>query len=201
MQFSNISKELQEILSKAEELGWTYAVTEQERDGRTYAELFKPSEAGEDFSILVDFEKGNQAETFLWGLRKYVYSFDPDEHAEMWLPERGKGGCPDSIRGLIDDADSIMRMCEELLDALESVGTAELTDKQSERNDEIYNAVYEMCKVVAEDDNLEWDMYYLGEIAELAANMMAGRGYRVRFPAIVTEEDGSQHVEEYYEPD
>ena len=39
--------------------------------------------------------------------------------------------------------------------------------------------------------------YYIGEIAELVANMMVNRGYKVRFPAIVTEEDGSQHIEEY----
>lgn len=201
MKFENISEELQELLDKAEEMDWTYEVYEEEGNGRTYAELFKQSDAGEDFSVLVDFKKDDQAETFLQDLREYVYNFDPDEHAEMWLPERGKRGCPDSIRVLIDDADSIKKMCEELLDALERVGTVELTDEQSERNDEIYNAVYEMCKVVAEDENLEWDMYYLGEIAELTANMMVNRGYKVRFPAIVTEEDGSQHIEEYYEPD
>lgn len=83
----------------------------------------------------------------------------------------------------------------------EDVLYPELSDEQSARCDEIYNAVYEMCKVVADDEELEWDMYYLGEIAELAANIMVNRGYRVRFPAIVTETDGSQYVEEYYEPD
>lgn len=201
MKFKDISGELQELLDKAEELDWTYEVYEQEGDGRTYAELFKPSDAGEDFSILVDFEKDNQAETFLRDLREYVYDFDPDEHAEMWVPHRGEGGCPGSIRELIDDADSIKNMCEKLLDALERVGVAELTDAQSERIDEIYNMVYEMCKVMTEDENLEWDMYYLGEIAELVAKMMVEKGYKVRFPAIVDGEDGKQRVEEYYEPD
>ncbi len=185
-----ISKELKDMLDKAEELDWSYEVYEEEGNGRSYAELFKLSDAGEDFSILVDFKKDDQTETFLRNLRDYVYNFDPDEHAEMWLPERGRGGCPNSIRALIDDADSIKKMCEELLEALERVGTAELTDEQSERNNEIYNAVYEMCKVVAEDENLEWDMYYLGEIAELAANMMVNKGYRVRFPSIVENENG-----------
>ena len=77
----------------------------------------------------------------------------------------------------------------------------ELSDEQVARCDEIYNAVYEMCKVVADDEELEWDMHYLGEIAELAANMMVNMGYKVRFPAIVTEENGTQHIEEYYEPE
>lgn len=77
----------------------------------------------------------------------------------------------------------------------------ELTDEQVARIDEIYNAVYEMCKVIAGDETLEWDMHYIGEITELAANMMVNRGYKVWFPAIVTEEDGCQHIEEYYEPE
>lgn len=96
-------------------------------------------------------------------------------------------------------------MLNTLLEGVEKVHanyqTCELTDEQSARNDEIYNAVYEMCKVISEDEDLPWDMYYLGEIAELAARMMVKRGYRVRFPAIVEGEDGNMYVEEYYEPE
>lgn len=44
----------------------------------------------------------------------------------------------------------------------------ELSDAQSARNDEIYNAAYEFCKVMAEDDRLEWNMEILGELADLA---------------------------------
>lgn len=118
---------------------------------------------------------------------------------DFW--EEGKGGCPDTVRELVEDAEAIVEMVKELYGQLDGVLHPELSDEQSERCDEIYNAVYEMCKVIAGDEELEWDMYYIGEIAELAANMMVNRGYKVRFPAIVTEEDGSQHIEEYYEPD
>jgi hypothetical protein len=151
--------------------------------------------------MIIDFDAEDQAESFLKDLWDYADNFDVDEHVEMWIPERGKRGCPSTARELVEDAEAIKEMIKELYGELDGVLHPELSDEQSARCDEIYNAVYEMCKVVAGDENLEWDMYYLGEIAELAANMMVGRGYKVRFPAIVTEEDGSLHIEEYYEPD
>lgn len=74
----------------------------------------------------------------------------------------------------------------------------ELTDAQSERIDEIYNAVFELCKTMTEDENLEWDMAFIGDIADYAAETLCNIGKRVRFPAIVTNEDGTQYTEEYY---
>lgn len=131
--FMNISEELQELLNKSKELGWSYSVyIAPTQNNRTFVEMIKYSPAGEDFSMIVDFNADNQAETFLRDLRECVYNFDPDEHVEMWLPQRGKGDCPGSIRELLDDADSIKKMCEELFAVLERVGTAELTDEQSE---------------------------------------------------------------------
>ena len=187
-EYKNISKELQRMLDKAEESDWSYSVYEEpSQNSRTYVEMGKFSPAGEDFSMIIDFDAEDQAESFLKDLWDYADNFDVDEHVEMWIPERGKRGCPSTARELYGELDGVLH--------------PELSDEQSARCDEIYNAVYEMCKVVAGDENLEWDMYYLGEIAELAANMMVGRGYKVRFPAIVTEEDGSLHIEEYYEPD
>ena len=201
-EYKNVSKELQRMLNKAEELDWSYTVYEEpSQNNRHYAELGKYSPAGEDFSMIIDFDVEDQAESFLKDLQDYSNNYDADDHAEMWLPERGKGGCPSSLKELLDDAEAIGEMVKELYIKLDGVLHPELSDEQSARCDEIYNAVYEMCKVIAGDEELEWDMYYIGEIAELVANMMVNRGYKVRFPAIVTEEDGSQHIEEYYEPD
>ena len=201
MEFKNISEELQEMLDKAEELDWTYKLWQEERGGRTYVEMFKPSDAGEDFGMCIDFEKDNQAETFLQDLKNYAEDFDVNEHAEMWLPSRGKGGCPSSLRELLDDAESIKKMCEELAEELDKILYPELSDEQTARCDEIYNAVYGMCKVLAEDENLEWDMHYIGEIAELAANLLLLRGCKIHFPSVVTYENGRQRVKEYYEPE
>lgn len=77
-------------------------------------------------------------------------------------------------------------------------GNLELNDRQIERIDEIHNAVFEMCKVLTENPDLEWDMYYVGDIADYAANVMCLIGNKVRYPAIVTDEDGKQYIEEYH---
>lgn len=74
----------------------------------------------------------------------------------------------------------------------------ELTDEQTARNDEVYNAAYDFCKIMAEDENLEWNMEILGQLADFAAELLTGHGSKVRYPSVVTEPDGSQHIEEFY---
>ena len=74
----------------------------------------------------------------------------------------------------------------------------ELSDEQSARNDEIYNAAYEFCKVMAEDEKLEWNMEILGQLADYAAELLTTHGSRLRYPSVVTEPDGSQHIEDFY---
>ena len=74
----------------------------------------------------------------------------------------------------------------------------ELSDKQTARNDEVYNAAYDFCKVMAENENLEWTMEILGQLADFAAELLTSHGSKVRYPSVVTEPDGSQHIEEFY---
>lgn len=74
----------------------------------------------------------------------------------------------------------------------------ELSNEHIMRIDEIHNAVFEMCKVLVENPDLEWDMSFIGEIADLAADVLCANGYAVRYPAIVTEEGGQQYIEEYH---
>ena len=74
----------------------------------------------------------------------------------------------------------------------------ELSDEQTARNDEIYGAAYEFCKVIAEDENLDWNMEILGQLADFAADLLTSHGSKVKYPAVVTEPDGSQHIEEFY---
>lgn len=84
-------------------------------DGRV--ELQKYSPAGEDFYIVVEVENFPEA------VREYAINFDADDHAEMWIEARGKvSGVPDSIRALIEDAEEIQEMLNELADALEGKG-------------------------------------------------------------------------------
>ncbi|MCD8098032.1 MAG: hypothetical protein LUE31_08365 [Lachnospiraceae bacterium] len=74
----------------------------------------------------------------------------------------------------------------------------ELSNEQSDRVDEVCEAVMDLCKVMCEDPELEWDMQFIGEIADTAAHILTSCGKRVRYPSVVTEADGSQYIEEYY---
>lgn len=81
-------------------------------DGCGNIELEKYSPAGEDFIIAVG------EENFVDNVKAYAASFDPDEHAEMWIADRGKGGVPSSIREILEDAQAIDDMLRELSCAL-----------------------------------------------------------------------------------
>lgn len=74
----------------------------------------------------------------------------------------------------------------------------ELSREQAARINEIYDSVYGMCKVLTENPDLQLDMYYIDDIADYAANLLYLLGNRVRYPAVVTGENGKQHVEEYH---
>lgn len=74
----------------------------------------------------------------------------------------------------------------------------ELNEEQVARIDEIHNAVMELCEIMCEDE-LEWDMAFIGEIADAAAEILTEQGKKVRYPAVVTNADGSQYIAEYYD--
>ena len=99
------------------------------------------------------------------------------------------------------DGNNIYGVCPHCGASVAADVEVELTGEQADRCDEVYDAVYEMCKVLVEDPELEWDMAYFGEIADIAAHIMVVHGKRVHFPSVITEQDESQYIEEYYEPD
>jgi len=96
------------IIDKMEELGWT--VREDADDGSM--DICKYSPAGEDFFFTVEGIDIPRE------VSQYALDFDADEHAEMWVESRDKRGVPESIRTLIDDADAIQEMLNELETAL-----------------------------------------------------------------------------------
>lgn len=95
------------IIEKADELEWACRVCD---DGELEFEKYSPE--GEDFIFYVSSSNPVRE------VKEYAGNFDADEHAEMWVESRGKRGVPDSIRALIDDADAIQEMLNELADAL-----------------------------------------------------------------------------------
>ena len=62
------------------------------------------SNAGED---MVDYVTAQNDKEFADRYREIALDFDADDHAEMYVNMRGKNGVPQTIRELIDDADSI----------------------------------------------------------------------------------------------
>ena len=74
------------------------------------------SDAGEDFIITLWHNRTKKS--FIDAFIGYAIDFDPDEHAEMYVEYRGTRGIPDSIRDLINDADSIKEFLEETATAL-----------------------------------------------------------------------------------
>jgi transcription elongation factor Elf1 len=100
-----------------------------------------------------------------------------------------------------DDGSRLVTICSNCGVEIEATEEVELNEEQADRVDEVYNAVYDMCKVLTENDNLEWNMVYLGEIAEFACNTLltTGAADKIRFPAVVEADNyGSQCIEEYY---
>lgn len=76
--------------------------------------LKKASPAGEDFSISVS------PDNLPDGVRTAAENFDVDDHVHMLLDAKRSGlsGVPD-VRTLVDDAEAIQEMLEELATALE----------------------------------------------------------------------------------
>ncbi len=81
----------------------------------------------------------------------------------------------------------------------QGAGATEFSAEQLKRIDEVENAVFEMCKVLTEDENLEWDMNYIGEIADLASTILVNLGHRVHYPAMVLDDEGHDEIEDYFD--
>ena len=106
-----MSERMEALNRKAEELDWSW---DEDEDG--YVQLSKYSPAGEDFFIVVN--AGNLVDE----IRDYSDSFDTEEHVHGLLDakENGFRGVP-GLKELVEDADAIQEMLDELADALEEV--------------------------------------------------------------------------------
>ena len=98
------------IVEVAEELNWICRIYSDNVEFET------SSPAGEDVIFSVDRKGGIVDEVI-----EYAAEFNADEHAEMWIKSRGKRGVPSSIRVLIDDADAIQEMLDELAGKLAAI--------------------------------------------------------------------------------
>jgi hypothetical protein len=85
------------------------------------------------------------------------------------------------------------------------MGNLELTNEMYERNDEITDAVYDVLLTLAEKDSEEMEEMFDHDVAELisgATDLLIEYLWdefkiKVRHPAVVTNEDGTQYYSEY----
>jgi len=114
-------------------------------------EFFSPE--GED--IVFDISAFGK-EDFVTEFRKYAEDFDPDEHAALWIENRGQRGCPDSITALIADARAIGEILKQTADNLEGLDTATNTNI---REDIISSLTAEEKEKVYREVELQYRIY------------------------------------------
>lgn len=78
-------------------------------------DLQKHSPAGEDYHLTV------YADSVVDDVNNEAGYFDVDEHVMDWAGMRGQNGVPDTIRELLEDAEAIKVMLNELADALKAI--------------------------------------------------------------------------------
>lgn len=102
-------KTIETIVDIANDLDWSVYIDKDCNE----VEFSKYSPTGEDFSFTVPYT--DSGDDIIKSVKEYYEDFDPDEHATMWIEARGRvNGVPNSIRGLIDDAELIKKMLYEL---------------------------------------------------------------------------------------
>ena len=102
-----------DIIEVLENNDWRLCGEVKKQGKEFYVEIKNFSPCGEDIIEIVWFD-GTDA-GFIDGVKKCALNFDADDHAEMWVDQRGKNGVPDSIRELINDANAIQKMLDDLV--------------------------------------------------------------------------------------
>lgn len=90
-----------------------------EQDGEYYREIEFYSDAGEDVFETIWYDGTDSG--FIESFKRLANDFDVDEHAEMWIENRGNNGAPDSIKLLIDDAEGIKDTLLSVAEQLENI--------------------------------------------------------------------------------
>lgn len=107
-----VVRTMDELRDYLEEKGWW--VNEYDDSW----EVGKHSPAGEDFFFSVEHD--NDVKAAVRSIKEYAYEFDVDEHVSVWAEARQCGdrkGIP-SIRALVQDADEIQEMLDDLADGV-----------------------------------------------------------------------------------
>lgn len=129
-----LDKKIQDILEK-NEFNFDEKISEQ--DNGKYIEINQSTPEGEDWWETIWFD--GTYEGFVNAVEERVLNFDVDEEVEIWIPNRGKGGCPDSIMDLVHDAEWKQKTLENLLDDLQENKKEEKEITKESVENELYD--------------------------------------------------------------
>lgn len=104
-----------EMKSAVEELGWS--VTYHADDTEKWVTFENSSPLGEDLVYEASYDTIDDVEE---AMTATLWDFDADEHVRELIHagESGLSGVPDSVRALIDDAEEIGNMLEDLVETI-----------------------------------------------------------------------------------
>lgn len=107
--------QLQQIIKKAKEFGWSVTVDED----RTFIEFQDYSPARQDFIFTVSISDGN-IDAIPDRIAEYHNDFDVSEEAYIWLDDtgHGKNGAPYDMRDVYNDMEECKKMVWRLYDYL-----------------------------------------------------------------------------------
>lgn len=91
------------------------------------------SDLGED--VVVYIEHDNTTQSIIDGINEYADNFDAEEHAEVWIDRRGRNGVPNSVRDLIEDAESIKSFLTDIANELSNAHIIEETQELNIQED------------------------------------------------------------------
>ena len=208
---------LGQVLDTMTGLGWGYSEINYSNDEVGY-EFENWSPAGEDLILdaccgkkdLSDDEKGKN---LIEDIVNYCDNFDVDEHVEMWLSARDSvRGVPQSARALVDDADGINDMYQEIVKALRSLNHPmnesyvynwkdDIEDVEAtEENDDIWYAVAENMCETGNSDGYGSDPYeVMSNIINLFKISKRSRLYKYLLKWYGSEEKLQSEVRDIYE--
>jgi len=108
----------------------------------TEIEIETWSPAGENLVETLDYD--GTTESLIKSIKEMVDCFDVDDHVEMWIEAKNSTrGVPQSTRVLVEDAEAIKEMYENLYDAFLDIDTDDNKNSNAMNKEEFYNYIIE----------------------------------------------------------
>lgn len=147
-----LSKRIEEVLEKFDFSLCGEILERYNEKGKYDIELETYSPEGED--VIVSLIYDGTEEGFIAAFVEYANDFDAEEHAEMWIENRGKNGIPESIKDLLNDAEWIKNMLLKVADKLNNLDEDPEMESGSMDREQFYNYILENFSFSGEAERL-----------------------------------------------